>query len=625
MDYSTELVAIPDGKTALPVNDIQKWLKCASITDKNYTTLTQVLLDMDTFIALISDSNACDYMARSTDWASGIAADANAMALIGKFDYCANKLLSNSTWLTAIANSTYFESVLNVKVPKMTSNTAPEGEAFASSYTSAGYEAWHAFNQSVQSPWFSATGTFQYVGYKFTKPVIVNKVYLDTYLPGYIGSMKIQGSNDNTNWVDLCDFFTVNSYPYNKVLNNSTAYTYYRLYATVGSAANSVVMDIIQFYGREETTCIPLVPKMTSNTTPSGEVICDTSMATGTPVSDYYQLFDGAPTIGKVGLTPATTGYQYYGYNFGRKVAIDKVDIWNGQTSGALANMSIIASDDGLTWNEILAIGSYTNTATCQRQSFNVDDTAEYNMWAVKCQKGSSPSNALGGIQFYTSADPATQVLFRSAAQDDLYYMDNGSPVIIAHTDDYGYAVVDRELLPEGENLTLYSTVAKDPSSLGNPYSRVIHFSKYLTDVYMLPFNSYCWFGYMSDIVMERQANAGTFTQNTNNIAIGVRTQSSNRIAQVRSSTAIELGSYSSINAIFNADGNAEQSQYNQCLVGYVSTTSEFIGTTATISGVTTSQAKYSYDITSVTGAKYPCMGSAENSVNTYLYALWLE
>lgn len=143
------------------------------------------------------------------------------------------------------------------------------------------------------------------------------------------------------------------------------------------------------------------VPIMTSNTTPSGEVVCDTTMATGTSASDYYLLFDGAPSLGKVGLAPATTGYQYFGYDFGEKVTVKKVGIWNSQTSGALANMSIIASDDGITWNEILSIGSYSNTATCAEQTFAINGNTAYKMWAVKCQKGTSPSNALGGIQFY--------------------------------------------------------------------------------------------------------------------------------------------------------------------------------------------------------------------------------
>lgn len=102
------LVALPNGSTALPVNDIQMWLKCAAIRDKtSYTTLSDVLGDTETFIALCADSNACDYMARSTTWASGVTADATAMQIVGKYGYCANALRNDNTWNTAINNSPY--------------------------------------------------------------------------------------------------------------------------------------------------------------------------------------------------------------------------------------------------------------------------------------------------------------------------------------------------------------------------------------------------------------------------------------------------------------------------------------------------------------------------------------
>lgn len=102
------LVALPDGSTALPVNDIQMWLKCAAIRDKTtYTTLADVLADTETLIALCADSNASDYMARSTTWASGVTADATAMQIVGMYGYCANALRNDNTWNTAINNSAY--------------------------------------------------------------------------------------------------------------------------------------------------------------------------------------------------------------------------------------------------------------------------------------------------------------------------------------------------------------------------------------------------------------------------------------------------------------------------------------------------------------------------------------
>ncbi len=105
---SASLESLPNGSTVTPTDDIQTWLKCAGIRDKTtYTTLADVLNDVDTFIALCADSNASDYMARSTTWASGVAADRTAMQIVGKYGYCANALRNDNTWNTAINNSPY--------------------------------------------------------------------------------------------------------------------------------------------------------------------------------------------------------------------------------------------------------------------------------------------------------------------------------------------------------------------------------------------------------------------------------------------------------------------------------------------------------------------------------------
>lgn len=168
----------PNGSTATPTDDIQTWLHCANIWDKNYTTISQVLADASTLQALIVSNNAVDYMARSATWSTDVTADARAMAYIGLDDYCADTLLGDSTWLNAICNSTYFESVLNVKVPTMTSDTTPSGVASASRARN-GYPAWKAFDSDVTSYWWASDGSAvgDYVAYEFTEPINVKKVY----------------------------------------------------------------------------------------------------------------------------------------------------------------------------------------------------------------------------------------------------------------------------------------------------------------------------------------------------------------------------------------------------------------------------------------------------------------
>ena len=209
-DFTETLKAIPDGATKTPTDDIQIWLNCANIWDKTtYTTISDVLADTTTLLALISDSNAVDYMARSTTWASSVCANSTAMTYIGANNYCADTLLSDNTWLNAISNSTYFESVLNVKVPTMTSNTTPSGVCTAdssSSGASAPYTSFDGVLTSTSASYGAPAPNNSYTshwGYEFDSMCKIWKANI--YLWGgtnYSFTYKIQGYYDSS-WVDI--------------------------------------------------------------------------------------------------------------------------------------------------------------------------------------------------------------------------------------------------------------------------------------------------------------------------------------------------------------------------------------------------------------------------------------
>lgn len=401
INTSTIFNPIPNGATATPINNIQTWLHCADIWNKNYTTIAQVLADASTLQALIASNNAVDYMARSTDWASdsnvglvpamtsnttpygtvyaltenygasgregwkafdgndntawwgafqnnttyvqydfgktiqlakcigkcgpgisdastfkvifeysidntnwyafgdeitkggtglfdisannggntvsaryvrfrtisstagnigvytptlqfypkaGIPNNQNAMIYIGNNNYCANKLLANNTWLNAICNSLYFESVLNTKVPTMTSYTTPSGVVSAKDEYS-GWAAWLAFGGTHDTGrgWV-ANSAPSWIQYQFTTPVCVNKIYV--WNPA--GSNRpwtgtLQGSNDGTTFTDIQSNIDgsqgVDGYTN---ITNNTKYKYYRMVAS-GTAA---FIGALQFYGR---------------------------------------------------------------------------------------------------------------------------------------------------------------------------------------------------------------------------------------------------------------------------------------------------------------------------------------------------------------------------------------
>lgn len=269
-----ELIAIPEGSTVTPTDVIQTWLRCGGIFDKSYTTLNEVLADSTTLLALMSNNNAVDYLVRSTTWASGITADSTAMTDIGANNYCANTLLADSTWLTAISNSTYFENVLNVKVPTMTSNTTPSGVASASTAYSSAYDAWKAFkgiNVAIDDIWASSANQSvnSFVQYKFVESVEVYKVSWEnrnTTLPNTICSpkrYKIQGSNtgNSNDWTDLTEIITNTdnasaSKHSDLITKNKGSYQYYRMFileSNITAQSDSYVcVSMLQFYGRED-------------------------------------------------------------------------------------------------------------------------------------------------------------------------------------------------------------------------------------------------------------------------------------------------------------------------------------------------------------------------------------
>ena len=249
---TAELHGIPDGSTVTPTDDIQTWLHCANIWDKAYNTISQVLGDPTTVTALIASNNAVDYMARSTTWASSVCANSSAMTKIGANNYCANELLADSTWLNAIGNSTYFESVLNAKVPTMTSANTPSGVVSASSTLSSGsttYKDYYAFDGNDSTKWYSANNSNEkWIKYHFATALKVMKYVLKL---DWKNSYKIQGSHDNSTWTDLTDLYTPSSNTEEKseVINNTTAYEYIRLYAPSGQSIY-IGMKELQFYGR---------------------------------------------------------------------------------------------------------------------------------------------------------------------------------------------------------------------------------------------------------------------------------------------------------------------------------------------------------------------------------------
>ena len=253
--------------------DIQSLLHAADIYDKDYTTIEEVLADSTTLSDIISSANAIDYLTATTKYITAICNNASAMTAIGNNNYASNTLLDNSNWRAAICSSAYFESVLNVKVPIMTSNTTPSGEAFASSEDRASIGDWHvnsyaynAFdkNNSVQwvpSDWSTNEG---WVAYDFTDYVKIYKWYVytegDTKTAGgtayRVKDYRLEGSNDKVTWTSyMTSIYDGLSGGENKIISTDSysAYRYHRLHVLTNYAGNfpTTVFEL-QLYGRKD-------------------------------------------------------------------------------------------------------------------------------------------------------------------------------------------------------------------------------------------------------------------------------------------------------------------------------------------------------------------------------------
>lgn len=360
--YTLEMNLVPTGSTVTPVNDIQTWLHCANIWNKNYTTLAQVLADTSTLNSLIQSNNAADYMARSTEWAS-------------------NPGL----------------------VPKMTSDTTPSGQASASSvYSAVGSPAYKAFDgteSGTSCDWIaSSTNTSQYLTYMFPSAVCVKKASIIFSTPKFSNTVKfrIQGSNDGSTYTNLSteqsitgNGSTVAPYanPVKEVtFNNTTSYRYYRLqfFSQIFVDASKFLGVItLQYYAKNfqtitenqtamtyigastycankllsnSTWCTAIcnstyfekvlttkVPTMTSNTTPSGEAIGSNEGSN----TKFYMAFDGSdsPAWQSSGTFPGQwCGFdfkkqvlvkkaKYYGYNYGTNEHVIKIQGSNNKSS----------------------------------------------------------------------------------------------------------------------------------------------------------------------------------------------------------------------------------------------------------------------------------------------------
>lgn len=534
--YSIEL-GLPNGSTAIPVNDIQLWLKCAGITDKEYLqTLDDVLNEPETFEILLSDSNACNYMARSTAWA-----------------------------------------LAEGLVPAMTSNTTPSGEVFGSSPYS-GNELWKAFDGDPSTLAASGTSsTSREIGYHFTSatPVKVFKYNVNFSTAIDVG-ISIAYSDDGTNYTTATETFTYTTAQNGtdvlfKLSNDYGSHEYWKLILTT-SANRSNIAYTIQFYsngdittdadamrilGKYDYACEALlsdstwasaivgssyfesvlnvkVPTMTSATAPSGEVISSGAVSG----QDAYKAFDGNTGTYYESSTKATSG-SWIGYVFPTPVEVSRLVHVHRQAIDAAQTMKVQYSDDGSTWSDTGT--TYIQPAAAGTETVNIIRSGAHRYWRTYLVSTSTAQRLyIYEIQFYGRHEAQTDII-HSAANDTIYYLDNGSPVTLCTTDANGIGEVDWSDLPTGD-ITLYSSVAKDPDNLSNDYHRSIRVTKNKVDGYLMPIGAIYWYGYTSSLFTKDIGAKTTVSQSGGSVRITTNALNTNDYTLVATEDSTGIG-----------------------------------------------------------------------------------
>lgn len=225
------------------------------------TINSSILKDQGSFEKLLNDEKNITYIINNfNDFGNGMVENPDSFKIFAKNKTAMEQMINDSNWTGLILENPTLISKLDetdpIKVPKMTSNTAPSGETFASSYYN-GFPAYKAFDQTGDY-WGVAAGQSykdQYIGYDFKEPVWLYKLEIQFYSGKQDTDYVLEGSNDKTsNYKIIKDGLHESNdlkiiYPD----NYSKKYRYYRvrfLSSVPQSGSGNTVIPKIQFYSK---------------------------------------------------------------------------------------------------------------------------------------------------------------------------------------------------------------------------------------------------------------------------------------------------------------------------------------------------------------------------------------
>lgn len=261
--------------------NFREWLNRGRVK-KTFTSLDDVLADQPTVRQLMTVHDSVDYLVTSlsnfADTAEKILDNDICAKWINLRDYALDMLYANAN-VKAVMDSVdkygYGEWALIGQVPKMTSNTAPSGEVIGNMFENSDRPMWKVFDGDDSTLCEGQIEQESWIGYKFTKPIKVEKIFLAKKISSDQQAVKkalVQYSDDGNTWngttevtYELSDMA---SGKYSEVTD--TGYHLYWRIKPTEQSTNSFGISNLQFYAWQPKGAIPV---MTSNTAPYGEVI----------------------------------------------------------------------------------------------------------------------------------------------------------------------------------------------------------------------------------------------------------------------------------------------------------------------------------------------------------------
>ena len=413
------------------------WATEAGITT-TYSSLANLLADEKAVRQLMTVHKSVDYLA---NYPSG--ADRETLNTIINNDICAKWINISDYAYDKLSANANIKSVMNTadkygygewgkidsttwgplgNVPIMTANNAPYGVASASHAYNNTYAAWKLFDRDDSSSWRGDnTSSTEWVQYEFVNPTIVNMMKIRptvTESDLRIKDYNIKGSNDGTNFTTIYtgsfendpSLATTDTFIH---FTNDVAYKIYRVnltntWSVPASGRWNYGIATLQFYGRELK---PLVPTMTSNTTPKGEAISASSSSD----HDAFKAFDNNLSTYWHSSSGISLPYSLiYDFKSGTRIMMSRLNPLYYQNKCYSKTYKIQGSNTGTSnsWTDLTETITYSGSpastsgevtyGTAQNSAFTKNvGTYRYYGLSIISSGYSSSQTGVAELQFY--------------------------------------------------------------------------------------------------------------------------------------------------------------------------------------------------------------------------------